>query len=126
MIDHNPLWGAELDHIRLDTADPSKTAAFYRDAFAMSEKSLADGSTLLQGEERRLIVGSGIAGDQPYSAFRFADETRLAAYRAHLTAQGMNLMPSPTPLFSDGAFAVSDPDGRQMVFGATSTLGRRP
>ncbi|MBT4689494.1 MAG: hypothetical protein HOK21_06850 [Rhodospirillaceae bacterium] len=117
MIDHNPLWGAELDHIRLDTADPSKTAAFYRDAFAMSEKSLADGSTLLQGEERRLIVGSGIAGDQPYSAFRFADETRLAAYRAHLTAQGMNLMPSPTPLFSDGAFAVSDPDGRQMVFG---------
>ncbi len=113
----SPLWGAELDHIRLDSGDPHQLTAFYRDAFAMAEQALADGTTLLRGPDRRLIVGSGAEGGQPYSAFRFADQAQLDAYKAHLTAQGVNLMPSPSPLFAGSAFAVADPDGRQMVFG---------
>ncbi len=113
----SPLWGAELDHIRLDSADPAKLSAFYRDAFAMARQPFADGSILLRGAGRRLIIGTGAASSQPYSAFRFADQTQLATYKAHLTARGVNLMSSPTPLFADGAFAVADPDGRQMVFG---------
>ena len=121
MTMNSPLWGAELDHIRLDSAAPERLAAFYRDAFAMAEQPLGDGSTLLRGQNRRLIIGAdgraGPAGGQPYSAFRFPDGAGLAAYKAHLTTQGVNLMPCPTPLFAPGAFAVADPDGRQMVFG---------
>ena len=124
--DTTPLWGAELDHIRLNSANPDRSAAFYRDAFAMAEHALADGTKLLRGRDRRLIIGGGGgSGDsvggggvaQPYSAFRFPGAERLAAFKSHLTAQGVNLMPSPTPLFGQGAFAVADPDGRQMVFG---------
>jgi catechol 2,3-dioxygenase-like lactoylglutathione lyase family enzyme len=111
------LWGTELDHIRLDSANPSQLAAFYRDAFAMADVPLDDGGRLLHGPGRRLIIGAGAGGGQPYSAFRFPDAARLQAYKSHLTAQGVNLMPSPTPLFGQGAFAVADPDGRQMVFG---------
>lgn len=111
------LWGAELDHIRLDTDDPGRLAAFYRDAFTLNEQPLADGTTLLRGPGRRLIIGKGRDGSQPYSAFRFTNEAGLEAYKAHLAARGINLMPTPTPLFSPGAFAVADPDGRQMVFG---------
>ena len=58
MTMNSPLWGAELDHIRLDSAAPGQLAAFYRDAFAMAEQSLDDGTTLLQGHDRRLIVGA--------------------------------------------------------------------
>ncbi|MDP7546747.1 MAG: VOC family protein [Alphaproteobacteria bacterium] len=125
MTMNSPLWGAELDHIRLDSVAPEQLAAFYRDAFAMAEQPLDDGTMLLRGQNRRLIVGAaagaGPAGGQPYSAFRFPDGVGLAAYKAHLTAQGVNLMPSPTPLFAPGAFAVADPDGRQMVFGLVDT-----
>lgn len=111
------LWGAELDHIRLDSANQDRLTAFYRDAFAMADTALDDGARLLRGKERRLIIGTGTAGEQPYSAFRFPNTDRLDAFKSYLTVQGMNLMPSPTPLFGTEAFAVADPDGRQMVFG---------
>ena len=121
MTMNSPLWGAKLDHIRLDSAAPANLSAFYRDAFAMAEQPLDDGAMLLQGQDRRLIIGAargaGPGVGQPYSAFRFPDAARLAAYQAYLTAQGVNLMPTPTPLFAAGAFAVADPDGRQIVFG---------
>ena len=111
------LWGAELDHIRLDSINQDRLAAFYRDAFAMVDTPLDDGARLLRGKERRLIIGTGTAGEQPYSAFRFPNTDRLDAFKSYLTVQGMNLMPSPTPLFGTEAFAVADPDGRQVVFG---------
>ena len=121
MTMNSPLWGAELDHIRLDSPAPARLAAFYRDAFAMTEQPLDDGTTLLRGAARRLIVGedrgAATTGGQPYSAFRLPDGAGLEAYRSHLTSRGVNLMPCPTPLFAAGAFAVADPDGRQMVFG---------
>jgi catechol 2,3-dioxygenase-like lactoylglutathione lyase family enzyme len=113
----SPLWGAELDHIRLDSEQPDRRVAFYRDAFGMAAVDLGDGDTLLQGAGRRLLIGRGAAGAQPYSGFRLPDEVALEAYRGHLAGRGLNLMPSPSPLFADGAFAVADPDGRQMVFG---------
>ena len=74
MTTTSPLWGAELDHIRLDSDNPEQLAAFYRDAFAMAENHLDDGSRLLQGRDRRLIIGAGATGEQPYSAFRLPDE----------------------------------------------------
>jgi len=128
MTMNSPLWGAELDHIRLNSAAPERLAAFYRDAFAMVEQPLTDGTTLLRGQNRRLIVGAaggaGPTAGQPYSAFRFPDGAGLAAYKAHLIAQGVNLMPCPTPLFAPGAFSVADPDGRQMVFGLAAGAGQ--
>ena len=117
MTSTSPLWGAELDHIRLDSANQDRLAAFYRDAFAMADTPLDDGARLLHGKERRLIIGAGTAGGQPYSAFRFPNRDRLDAFKSYLTVRGLNLMPSPTPLFNTEAFAVADPDGRQMVFG---------
>jgi hypothetical protein len=36
---------------------------------------------------------------------------------AAVTAQGINVQPSPTPLFGEEAFAVGDPDGNTLVFG---------
>src|SRR5579883_207054 len=113
----SPLWPAQLDHIRLDAADPAELAAFYAATLGMTALAQADGSLLLVGPARRVVIGGGVPGTQPYSAFRLASPEQLGALRTHLEGQGAALLPSPTPVFAEGAFAVRDPDGRLVAFG---------
>ena len=113
----SPVWLARLDHIRLDSDDPARLAAFYHEALGMAPTPLDDRTILLQGNERRIVIGSGAAGAQPYSAFALPDPARLDRAERVLAARGVALLPSPTPLFADGAFAVADPDGRLVVLG---------
>src|SRR5690348_12681398 len=117
MIHRSPLWPAKLDHIRLDTGDPAGLAAFYAATVGFAERPQADGSILLHGRERRLVVGGGTPGTQPYSAFRLGGPAQIEALRAHLAGQGVPLLASPSPVFDETAFAVRDPDGRLAVFG---------
>ncbi|MCZ6472230.1 MAG: VOC family protein [SAR324 cluster bacterium] len=111
------LWGAELDHIRLNTDDQEKLTRYYSSALGMASTVLPDDTRLLQGPERRIIVGAGRPGEHPFSAFRFPSEFQLSEYRSTLDRSGAVLLPSPSPVFEDGAFAIEDPDGRQIVFG---------
>ncbi len=113
----SPLWPARLDHLRIDAADVAATVAFYGDVLGMNALALADGATLMQGPERRIVVGRGEAGAQPWSAFAVETPAQLAALRGHVEARGLAALPSPSPCFADGAFALRDPDGRLAVFG---------
>jgi catechol 2,3-dioxygenase-like lactoylglutathione lyase family enzyme len=117
MKPRSPLWPAKLDHIRLDSDDPSALAAFYAGTVGFARHEQEDGSTLLAGRNRRLVIGGGTKGTQPYSAFRLASAAQLAALRDDLAGKGIALLASPTPVFADGAFAVRDPDGRLAAFG---------
>jgi catechol 2,3-dioxygenase-like lactoylglutathione lyase family enzyme len=65
------------------------------------------------GPGRRLVLGRGAAGSVPYFALEMQDAAHLAAYARRFERRE----PSPTPLFGDSAFSVSDPDGRRVVFG---------
>jgi len=126
MLDVSPLWPADLDHIRIDTKDPATLAGFYAVALGMDAAPLGDGSHLVQGRQRRLVIGPGAARGNPYNAFALADRAQLARYRDYVTARGLALEPSPTPLFGDGAFAARDPDGRLAVFGLVKPSFERP
>lgn len=117
MVHRSPLWPAKLDHIRLDTGDPAGLAAFYAGTVGFAALPQADGSILLHGRERRLVIGGGAPGTQPYSAFRLGGLAQLAALRDHLAGHGIALLASPSPVFGEAAFAVRDPDGRLAVFG---------
>jgi catechol 2,3-dioxygenase len=113
----SPLWPARLDHFRLDAADPEPLVAFYRDTLGLAATALADGSTLLQGRERRLVIGPGAARTQPWIAYRLGEAAQLEALRRYLAGKGVALLPTPSPLFAEGAVAVRDPDGRLAIFG---------
>ena len=106
------LWPARLHHLRRDSPEPERLARFYGELLGDQVEPLADGSWLVAGRARRLVVGRGAAGSVPYIAFEMQDREHLGAFKL-----GMKSEPSPTPLFEDGAFAVRDPDGRQVVFG---------
>lgn len=126
LLDVSPLWPADLHHLRIDSPNPAALAGFYARAMGMEQAPLGADAYQLEGRERRLVIGRGEARAHPYSAFVLAGARQLADYRHFVAARGVALLPSPTPLFADGAFAVRDPDGRLAVFGVQNGDAARP
>jgi catechol 2,3-dioxygenase len=114
---HSPLWPAQLDHLRLDSNDPAALADFYASAFGFQASNISADTSYLQGPGRRLVIGPGAPGGRPYHGFRVQDQRQLDDVRDYLQGKGLNLEPSPSPLFEDDAVAVRDPDGWLSVFG---------
>jgi catechol 2,3-dioxygenase len=117
MNSRSPLWPAQLHHLRIDTDLPEPLIAFYQATLGMGATRLKDGSVLLQGPGRNLIIGEGQRGGQPYIAFKMQTQHQLEAFRQHVVGRGLRPLASPSQVFSDGAFAVCDPDGRLVAFG---------
>jgi catechol 2,3-dioxygenase len=107
------LWPARLHHLRRDSPKPELLAQFYGELLGDRAAPLPDASWLVAGRGRRLVVGEGAAGSVPYFALQMQDAAHLAAFRQTLR----KAEDFASPLFADGAFAVTDPDGRQVVFG---------
>lgn len=121
MADTSPIWPSQLDHIRIDSDDPGRLIDFYRDALGLRPAALGDGTCLMQGPKRRLIIGRGRPGERPYHGFRVQNGGQLDAIRSYLSGQGVELLPSPTPVFGADGVAVRDPDGWLNVFGLPRT-----
>jgi len=112
-----PLWPARLHHLRRDSAEPERLARYYGELLGDHVEPLAAGESLVHGHGRRMVVGRGAPGAVPWIALAMQSAAHLSAYEAALAASGIAREPSPSPLFGDGAFAVTDPDGRRVVFG---------
>jgi catechol 2,3-dioxygenase-like lactoylglutathione lyase family enzyme len=112
-----PLWPARLHHLRRDSPEPERLARFYGELLGDRVEALPNNEWLVQGHGRRLVVGRGAAAAVPYFALALRDAAQLAACAAALERLGVALEPSPSPLFTEGAFAVADPDGRRIVLG---------
>ncbi len=112
-----PLWPARLHHLRRDSPEPERLARFYGELLGDRVEALPGAQWLVRGHRRCLIVGGGAKGAVPYFALAMHDAAQLSSYAAALKHLGVAREPSPSPLFGDGAFAVTDPDGRRVVFG---------
>jgi catechol 2,3-dioxygenase-like lactoylglutathione lyase family enzyme len=113
------LWPARLHHLRRDSAQPERLARFYGELLGDRVEALPGASWLVAGRGRRLVVGQGAPGSAPgavpYFALQMQDAAHLAAYRRSLkTTEDFS-----SPLFAEGAFSVTDPDGRRVAFGLT-------
>ena len=107
------LWPARLHHLRRDSPKPEPLARFYGELLGDRVEALPDGSWLVAGRHRRLVVGEGAAGAVPYFALEMQDAAHLAAFRKAVSkAEDFT-----SPLLADGAYALADPDGRRVVFG---------
>jgi len=112
-----PLWPSRLHHLRRDSAEPERLARFYGELLGDQVEPLARNEWLVQGHARRMVVGGGVPGAVPWIAMVMKDAAHLSSYATALDRLGVRRKPSPTPLFGAGAFAVTDPDGRRVVFG---------
>ena len=87
----------------------------------MTPVELDDGTVLMQAPARRILIGRGVSGAQPFMAFKLQTEHQLDALRRHVSNRGLKALPSPSAIFASGAFAVRDPDGRLAAFGLPRT-----
>src|SRR5262245_23625662 len=78
------LWPARLHHLRRDSPSPELLARFYGELLGDRVAPLPDGSWLVAGRGRRLVVGKGKAGAVPYFALEMQDAAHLAAYRKQI------------------------------------------
>lgn len=109
--------GAYLHHIQIESSDPARLAAFYADAMDMTARPLSDGEWICEGPLRRTLFTQGGDKRLGYASFACRDLAGLAAVRAQAELKRVAILPSPSPLFGDDAFAVRDPDGNLIVFG---------
>ena len=107
------LWPARLHHLRRDSPKPEPLARFYGELLGDRVEALPGGSWLVAGRGRRLVIGAGTAGAVPYFALEMQDAAHLDAFKRRCKAE-----PFSTPLFTE-SFALTDPDGRRVVFGVS-------
>ena len=112
-----PLWPARLHHLRRDSPDPERLARFYGELLGDRVGALGNDEWLVSGRGRLLVTGRGEKAAAPYFALAMRDAAHLASYRKVLEGKGIACEKSPTRLFGPGAFAVTDPDARRIVFG---------
>ena len=112
-----PLWPARLHHLRRDSPEPERLARFYGELLGDRVERLAAGDWLVAGRGRLLVVGKGDKASVPYFALEMRDRAHLDAVRRELERDAVPCQSASTPLFADGAFSVSDPDARRVVFG---------
>lgn len=117
MPQNNGLFPARLHHLCLSVGDAAAMIGFYRDGLGLTPAPLREGSWLMSGGERTLVLDAGPPGRLVYAAYAVAGEGQLGALRERLVRQGIRPAASPSPLFRDDAFAVSDPDDGLVVFG---------
>ncbi len=117
--------GTYLHHIQLCSSDPAKLAAFYAEAMDMTARPLGGGEWLCEGPLRRVLFTLGENNTLGYGGFACRDAEGLAALRDKVAREGLEVLDSPSPLFT-GGFAVRDPDGNRIVFGLGEQEDPRP
>ncbi len=76
----------------------------------------------VEGAGRKLLIGSGSSRKLGFGAYGFDSDAGLTQLRRSLESAGITLDESPSPLFSDHAFSLTDPDDNRLVFGRSSGI----
>jgi catechol-2,3-dioxygenase len=108
---------ATLHHLHLNSADPERLSRFYASLLELRSSRAEEGTCVLTGGQRRLLVSKGPDGTPAFIAFAVRDVAALERLRAKLAATVGSLETVRSPLFSEGSFAIRDPQGRRIVFG---------
>ena len=105
----------------LESDDPSNLANFYCEALHMTQ-TIQGSLIVVEGPGRKLLIGSGSSRKLGFGAYGFDSDASLTQFRRSLESAGIILDASPSPLFSDHAFSLMDPDDNRLVFGRSTGL----
>jgi len=116
---------ARLDHIMLESEDPTNLADFYCEALRMTQTTQGP-VIILEGAGRKLLIASGESRKLGFAAYGFDSDAGLKQLRRNLERTGVSLDASPSLLFSEHAFSLTDPDSNRLVFGRSTHFSNDP
>ncbi|RQU32810.1 glyoxalase [Burkholderia cenocepacia] len=107
---------AQLNHLCIDSTQPVRLARFYHEMLDCVETAVGK-NLLMTGPRRAVLIRPAAANGLAYAAYRMRNGDALEQFRARVMANCVPCEPLDDPVLEPGAFAVADPQGRQMVFG---------
>ena len=113
--------GAYLHHLAFESANPARLAEFYGDVMDMDVAQVSHSEWHCEGPGRRFVVVQGQNKAMAYAGLACRDAEGLSAIKSRAQKEGVQLFDSPSPFFTEGAFAVRDPDGHLVCFGLANT-----
>ena len=113
----SPLWPAVLNHIALRSPDADRLASFLGSALQMGCERSGDGSFVLTGPGRRLVIEAGSRSGAAHVAYAMDTSERVAALLSHFESRGIRTDAADLSYLQPGAFRVEAPDGVSLVFG---------
>jgi catechol 2,3-dioxygenase-like lactoylglutathione lyase family enzyme len=109
---------AQVDYLMLETPQPEALQRFYCEQMGFDALDQGDGTLLLEGPSRRLVVMPGPVPRLAEVGFAVASGEHLRLGRARLeTCPGFQAI--EWPLFQGEAYSVVDPEGVRLVFGVS-------
>ena len=130
MADDTLIWPSKLHHLCLTTSQRSKMIEWYRDTMGLTPEDTDDGMTWMKGSQRNLLLQDGEAGEAAFIGLAVANTAHLERLRIHVEAENIPTHPLTSPMFRDGSFAITDPDGHRVLFGlpknSLGSLDARP
>ncbi|SFA84000.1 Catechol-2,3-dioxygenase [Pseudomonas simiae] len=110
---------ARLCYLHLASKAPQQQVDFYRRLLDMNCLAQADGSWLLQGPQRAMLISPADHSGLLAAAYDLGSQARLSKLRTRLVSKGCSVEALDSPLLEAGAFQIRDPQGRQTVFGVS-------
>ncbi len=121
---------ARLHSLHITSAGPDRLVDFYQRMLDMHAERCDCGIWTLEGPARRLLVSEGPSSVLVAIAYALPDAASLARLREGIEVRGGATKEALSPYFGNDAFAVRDPQQRQMIFGvpleSDSTLQGAP
>ena len=117
MTQNLPSLELTLDHVLVQSDAPDALAAFYARALDMVPERLDERRWMCAAPGRRVLFGPGPTKQLGFAAFGCRSRPDLEALRRRIDEAGAKILPSPSPLFGNDAFAVRDPDDNVIAFG---------
>jgi catechol-2,3-dioxygenase len=114
---------AVLHHLHLHSAEPERLARFYAKLLELDASRAEDGTWVLSGGQRRMLVSKGQDGTPAFIAYAVQDVAALERLRGKLAETVGSLEAIRSPLFYEGSFAIRDPQRRRVVFGVAPAIG---
>jgi catechol 2,3-dioxygenase-like lactoylglutathione lyase family enzyme len=116
------MLNVKLHHLSFSTDQRDQMIEFYRDQMGMTEIEEVGGDVVLRAKNRIMHFVDGPKNRLNYAAYGAPDQNVLDELRQKHETAGVTLSPSPSPVFGEDAYAITDPDGNQMVFGVYSEM----
>lgn len=115
---------ARLCYLHLASKEPQQQVDFYRRMLDMDGLAQPDGSWLLTGPQRAMLVSPADHSGLLAAAFALDNQEHLQTLRARLSGNGCVVEDIDSPLLESGAFMIRDPQGRQTLFGVSRDISQ--